>query len=266
MEGTLLLVDDEENILSALTRLLRRDGYRILRANGGKAGLEILKCNEVSVIISDQRMPEMTGVEFLSQVKELYPDTVRIVLSGYTELNSVTNAINKGSIYKFLTKPWDDNLLRNHVREAFEYFEWRHQNERINCDLKIKNQSLEHNIKEKKREISFNLKAVQIAQDLLEHLPAGVIGITDDGEVAVANQFAEKIFSCENNTLVGCNITEFLPSQVFDLNQLLSGQHSVLTKVIELEGEGVFDVRCSRLTTGTRQGMVMLLVPREDDR
>ncbi|MFH1495300.1 MAG: response regulator, partial [Pseudomonadota bacterium] len=104
MERTILLVDDEANILSALTRLLRPQGYRILRAGSGREGLELLAQNEVGVIVSDQRMPEMTGVEFLHQVRELYPDTVRIVLSGYTELNSITDAINRGAIYKFLTK------------------------------------------------------------------------------------------------------------------------------------------------------------------
>jgi len=124
-ERTLLLVDDEENILSALTRLLRRDGYHILRASSGREGLELLAANAVGVIISDQRMPEMSGTEFLSKVKDMYPDTVRIVLSGYTELNSITDAINRGAIYKFLTKPWDDDLLREHIREAFAHCEAR---------------------------------------------------------------------------------------------------------------------------------------------
>ena len=116
---TVLLVDDEENILSALKRLLRRDGYRILTAGGGAQGLELLASEPVDVIISDQRMPQMTGVEFLRQVKALYPETVRLVLSGYTELQSITDAINEGAIYKFLTKPWDDDQLREEIRDAF---------------------------------------------------------------------------------------------------------------------------------------------------
>ena len=120
MERTLLLIDDEENIVAALARLLRRDGYNILKAAGGREGLELLAQNEVGVIISDQRMPEMTGVEFLNKVKDLYPDTIRIVLSGHTELNAVTDAINRGAIYKFLTKPWEDDLLRANVEEAFQ--------------------------------------------------------------------------------------------------------------------------------------------------
>ena len=116
---TLLLLDDEENILRALVRLLRRDGYRILSATSANQAFELLAQNQVQVIISDQRMPEMTGTEFLSRVKDIYPDTTRMVLSGYTDLKSVTEAINRGAIYKFMTKPWDDVELREIVSKAF---------------------------------------------------------------------------------------------------------------------------------------------------
>ncbi len=139
---TILLVDDEENILRALERLLRCDGYSILTATGGKAGLQQLQQHTVGVIVSDQRMPGMTGVEFLSKVKDLYPQTVRIVLSGYTELKSVTDAINKGAIYKFLTKPWEDELLRTNIQEAFAHFELTHENERLARELQKANAKL----------------------------------------------------------------------------------------------------------------------------
>jgi diguanylate cyclase (GGDEF)-like protein/PAS domain S-box-containing protein len=120
-ERTLLLVDDETSILSALRRMLRSDGYRVLTAASAREGLEILARNDVQVILSDQRMPEMTGTEFLGRVKHLHPDTVRIVLSGYAELESIIEAVNQGAIYKFLIKPWDDDLLRGHIRDAFRY-------------------------------------------------------------------------------------------------------------------------------------------------
>ncbi|PPD30704.1 MAG: hypothetical protein CTY19_15635 [Methylomonas sp.] len=120
---TLLLVDDEPNILSALKRVLRRDGYEIFTAQSGEEALEILAKNKVMVILSDQRMPNMTGTEFLSRVKIMHPRTVRIILSGYADLNSITEAINKGEIYKFRTKPWDDDELRNDIREAFIHYE-----------------------------------------------------------------------------------------------------------------------------------------------
>jgi diguanylate cyclase (GGDEF)-like protein/PAS domain S-box-containing protein len=116
---TLLLVDDEPGIRAALTRMLRSDGYRILTASGGAEALELLAVNRVQVIISDQRMPGMSGTEFLNIVKQLYPDTVRIILSGYTDLQVVTESVNQGAVFKFLTKPWDDTLLREQVRDAF---------------------------------------------------------------------------------------------------------------------------------------------------
>ena len=122
---TLLLVDDETDILNTLKRLLRRSGYRILTAGSAAEGFELLAMNDVQVIVSDQRMPMMSGSEFLSRVKSLYPDTMRIVLSGYTELNSLTDAINRGAIYKFVTKPWDDQALRDVIHDAFVTYEHR---------------------------------------------------------------------------------------------------------------------------------------------
>ncbi len=119
VDETLLLLDDEPNILNALRRLLRREGYRILATTSPQEAFELLAQHRVQVIISDQRMPEMSGTEFLSRVKQIYPDTVRIVLSGYTDLQSITEAINRGAIYRFLVKPWDDEELRQQVREAF---------------------------------------------------------------------------------------------------------------------------------------------------
>ena len=120
---TVLVVDDETNIIRALARTLRRDGYRILTAEGPAAAFQILANEDVQVVVSDQRMPEMTGLEFLRHVKEIYPDIIRIILSGYTEPTTLTTAINQGAIYRFLTKPWEDDDLRENVREAFRNYE-----------------------------------------------------------------------------------------------------------------------------------------------
>jgi len=116
---SLLIVDDELSIGKALTRLLRRDGYHILVAGSGEQALEMLAMHRVQVIISDQRMPGMSGTELLDKVKILYPDTIRMVLSGYTDLNVITESVNRGAVFRFLTKPWDDDNLRAQVRDAF---------------------------------------------------------------------------------------------------------------------------------------------------
>ena len=122
-QRTLLLVDDEFGIRAALMRMLRRDGYRILGAASGEEALQLLAVNKVQVIISDQRMPGMSGTDFLNIVKQLYPDTVRIILSGYSDLTVVTDSVNRGAVFKFLTKPWDDELLREQVRDAFRRYQ-----------------------------------------------------------------------------------------------------------------------------------------------
>ncbi|WP_265942404.1 EAL domain-containing protein [Dechloromonas sp. A34] len=132
---TLLLVDDEVNILASLKRLLRADGYQILTASGAEQGLELLARHRVDVIVSDQRMPGMSGVEFLRRVKVLHPATIRLVLSGYTDLQTVTDAINEGAIYKFLTKPWDDSHLRANIQEAFRAKEMADENRRLHSEV-----------------------------------------------------------------------------------------------------------------------------------
>jgi len=141
-----LLVDDEERILRTLGMLLKMQ-YRILTAGGGAQGLELLASEPVDVIISDQRMPQMTGVEFLRQVKARYPDTVRMVLSGYTELQSITDAINEGAIYRFLTKPWDDDQLRGHIADAFRSKEMADENKRLSQELAAANEQLRELLK-----------------------------------------------------------------------------------------------------------------------
>lgn len=224
MERTLLLVDDEENILSALTRLLRRDGYRILTAPGGSAALEALAQNDVGVIISDQRMPEMSGTEFLSKVKELYPDTVRIMLSGYTDLNSVTDAINRGAIYKFLTKPWDDDLLRENIQKAFRHYEMAQENVRLKKELETANKALSainldlgQRVEDKTREVVRNLELLQVSQEILEHLPVGVVGIDEDGMIAVANHMAHVLFAGEGAApLMGDLARSRMPKELLD--------------------------------------------------
>lgn len=222
MERTLLLVDDEENITSSLVRLLRRDGYRILCANSGEAGLDMLAQNEVGVIISDQRMPGMTGVEFLSKVRELHPDTVRIVLSGYTELDTVTDAINRGAIYKFLTKPWEDELLRANVEEAFQRYEMKMENARLareledaNEELRLINHELEQRVEEKTSEVMRNLEILQVSQEVLERLPVAVIGIGEDGVIAIANQNAHHLFSQNGKrVLLGELSADVIPAEL----------------------------------------------------
>ena len=120
MTKTILLVDDETYILQSLKRLFTEEGYHVLTATSGPEGMELLKNNSIQVIISDQRMPLMKGSEFLKQVKELYPDTLRMILTAYIDFDAIKEAINEGAIYKFISKPWQDSVLLQYVHDAFE--------------------------------------------------------------------------------------------------------------------------------------------------
>jgi FixJ family two-component response regulator len=265
MERTLLLVDDEENITSALVRLLRQDGYRILRANSGQAGLDLLEKNEVGVIISDQRMPGMTGVEFLSKVKEHYPETVRIVLSGYTELNSVTDAINRGSVYKFFTKPWEDDLLRANIKEAFQHYEMKMENVRLtrdledaNDELQVINRELEQRVEEKTREVLRNWNVLKISQEVLEHLPVAVIGIGDDGIVAIANQSARKLFSAGGTEpMLGEMASDVLPADL--LSCKVDGEKQERLRYKLADGRDVNCWRCPMGEKSLSRGEVLVI-------
>ncbi|MGV3742438.1 MAG: EAL domain-containing protein [Burkholderiaceae bacterium] len=214
---TLLLVDDEPSILSALRRQLRQDGYDILTATDGQKGLELLAQNKIDVIVSDQRMPGMTGVEFLRKVKTLHPDTVRIVLSGFTELQSVTDAVNEGAIYKFLTKPWDDQQLREHVAEAFQHKEMSDENRRLNIEVRTANQELasanrqlEELIRHKQQQIYRREVSLDIVREALQHIPLPVIGLDDDDLIVFTNAAANELFRSEG-VLLGEPIDQFIP-------------------------------------------------------
>ncbi|MGM0429512.1 MAG: response regulator [Pseudomonadota bacterium] len=113
-----LIVDDEENVLKSLQRLLRRDGYHIFTASNAEEAFNILAHQPVDVVISDQRMRNMQGLEFLSNVRTMYPDTARIVLTAYRNEDNLTQAINESEVYRFLDKPWDDEVLRQTVRNS----------------------------------------------------------------------------------------------------------------------------------------------------
>ncbi|MBR7746656.1 EAL domain-containing protein [Undibacterium baiyunense] len=193
----LLLVDDEKNILSALKRLLRLDGYEIFISQSGSEGLNILSQHKIDVIISDQRMPEMTGVEFLREAKRLYPDTVRIILSGYSEIRYVTDAVNEGAIYKFLSKPWDDEMLRQNIADAFQFKTIIDENRRLNEVLQHRNhelakinRQLADQSKLQSHQLEIDRVNIQVIDEILHQLPIPILGLSNDQHIAFCNEVA----------------------------------------------------------------------------
>ena len=126
-----LIVDDEENVLKALRRSLRKEGYELFLANSAAAGIELLQQQPVDLVMSDHLMPDMTGLELLKVVRNRWPDGVRIMLTGHADMQTAIEAINEGEIYRFLTKPWDDNELKVSLHLAFEQLDLQRENRRL---------------------------------------------------------------------------------------------------------------------------------------
>lgn len=259
-ERILLLVDDEENILHALTRLLRRDGYRILTATGGEAALALLAQHPgVGVIVADQRMPAMNGSEFLRAAKERYPDTVRLILSGYTELKSVTDAINEGAIYKFLTKPWDDELLRANIREAFQRYDLAQENIRLAAELARANEALAQRVADQSQTIDINQRVLEVSREILERLPVGVAGVGEDGLIAVANDRLHEFLGLAPGALLGGAAVMNFPAP---LHALIAGaERNAPHRGIAINGHP-YTVYCSHLGENSpARGCMLVLAP-----
>ncbi|MCH8330778.1 MAG: response regulator [Bacteroidetes bacterium] len=136
----ILYVDDEVSNLNTFKVTFRKD-YDILVANSAKEGLEVLKENDVHIIITDQRMPEVTGVEFLESAITDYPDPIRMLLTGYSDIEAVVNAINNGHIYSFISKPWNVKEMKVFIENAYEVYHLREEKLKlINKLVKANNQ------------------------------------------------------------------------------------------------------------------------------
>ena len=157
---TLLFVDDEKNILSSLRRVFSDTDYEILTAESGRQGLQLVKEREVALVLSDYRMPELNGIDFLKQVKKISPSTTRIILTGYADMEVILSAINEGHVYKFIMKPWRVEDLKLEVQKGVERYKLEKEREvliekieRQNQQLKQWNETLERRIEEKTRKI-----------------------------------------------------------------------------------------------------------------
>ncbi len=179
LPANLLFVDDEPSILSSLKRLFRPHGYRIFTAESGAAGLEILETEQIDLVVSDMRMPVMDGARFLEQARLRWPDTLRILLTGYADIESTIAAINQGQIYRYINKPWDDNEIVLIVREALERRRLEQENKRLNslveaqnAELRELNAGLEQKVAERTAELN---KAVQYVKSAHARLKTGFV-------------------------------------------------------------------------------------------
>lgn len=173
--GAILFVDDEANVLKALRRVFHNEHYVTYAASSGAEGLAILRQHNVDLIISDMRMPEMDGAEFLTQVVMQWPDTIRILLTGHADLQSTIDAVNKGRIYNYCNKPWNDDELKLLVRNALEQKRLREERDCLstivqqqNKELKELNEYLEEKVEHRTEQLKNAIQHLDLANKNLE--------------------------------------------------------------------------------------------------
>lgn len=147
-QRNVLYIDDEVNNLVAFKANFRKY-YQIFTAESALEGKEILKANKIHVIVSDHRMPNMTGVEFFESIVNEYPDPIRILLTGYTDVETVIESINKGQVYKYITKPFDEHQLKVTIDNALEVYHLREENKELMKKLLLANEQLEFMLRQK---------------------------------------------------------------------------------------------------------------------
>jgi response regulator RpfG family c-di-GMP phosphodiesterase len=227
---TVLCVDDEPNILSSLRRLFRKEPYRLLTADSAAQGLRLLASRQVQLVICDQRMPDMSGIRFLNQVKASYPDIIPIILSGFTDVDAITESINKGHIYKFFLKPWNDRDLKIEIRKALEHFDLVQANRALNRQvveqneaLRQVNENLEQAVRERTRVLEIQNQALELSHAIVEDLPIPIIGVSAEGLIVLVNQRLTSLEVNGRHIEVGRKLKDYFP------HPIIAGVRSVLS-------------------------------------
>lgn len=212
--ATLLFIDDEANILAALKRLFRPLGYNILTAESGAEALDLLERQRVDLVVSDMRMPQMSGAEVLERIRNKWPDVMRILLTGYSDLSSTIAAINRGEIYRYIAKPWNDDDIVLTVRDALERKHLLAEKQRLeeqtlrqNEELRQLNENLEDKVRERTEEVQIALEqlkkdyftSVQVFANLIE-MRKGTMAGHSRRVAQLCRQIANKMLLSEADT------------------------------------------------------------------
>ncbi|MFQ3230485.1 response regulator [Reinekea sp.] len=225
----ILVVDDETNVAKSVMRLLEEQNFKVFTASNGQTALETLAHEkEISIVISDQRMPLMTGAELFQKMKDTHPQIKRILLTGYTEMETLRNAINQGSIFRLLLKPWDDNELIACIEDAQTSFNLEAENQAIRDQLTQVNITLERSFTRKSRELSMNIQSLERYEKIIEQLPIGIVCLSADGMVILTNQQFISDFNLVN-AVEGMPYNRVLPEPIHPfIENFKNGHHESL--------------------------------------
>jgi len=260
-------VDDEKNILHALRRLLRKEGYGLFTASSGVEGLKILKEHDVHLVISDQRMPEMSGTEFLARVKTEYPDVFRIILTGYTDIASITESINKGNIYKFFMKPWNDQNLKLEIKQALDQYDLIQANRRLhekileqNEALKRTNENLEQMVQERTKDLEIQNRALELSRAILEDLPLPIIGISTEGTIVLINKKTQSLSFNSKHIELGKRLHDYFSNDMEEKMQNVLKFNTCLSLKKCRLSETIYDIDLIPLSGRFRDKGVILTI------
>jgi len=169
-DHTILIVDDEKKIGKALERLVKRIGARSFYAASGPQALDFIQKsgNSLSMILSDQRMPEMEGTQFLEKARAITPDTVRFLITGYADINAVSGAVNRGAVHRFITKPWDNDSLLEMIKSGLQYYELVVENQDLFALAKKQNTRLYNLSQELKQKAEHKRVIVQKEKQIIQ--------------------------------------------------------------------------------------------------
>ncbi|MBU8871304.1 MAG: response regulator [Gemmatimonadales bacterium] len=258
-ETSVLFVDDEAHILTSLKRLLRKESYRIFTADSGEAGLDILSENEIQMVVSDHRMPGMSGTQFLQKVKENYPDTIRAVLSGYAEASAIVDAINEGEVHRFIGKPWNDDDLKGTVRQGLEHFHILEENRELQKQSALQLEQLAQLNQSLEKSVEIRTRTLQLGQEVLESLPLVVLGISQEEEIVLTNGMARSCFGPLATMVPGTEIEDILPDVAVQAIRSYLTNTPIEEFTFEWEGRELQAKPAKLGDAGAPRGCVLLL-------
>jgi two-component system NtrC family sensor kinase len=210
----ILCVDDEPSVLNALRRLFLDEEYTIITATSAQDGLKLLESEHPQVVLADYRMPIMNGVEFLKEVLTLWPNTIRIVLSGYADTAAVVAAVNEGQIFKFMAKPWNDDELKLTIAKAIKSYSLSKKNNDLASELLKVNEDLKHLLDENSKVLEFRKEMLEMNQEILFSLPIAVLGISENIVVQCNAAWAKE--AGDQWGALGENIEEVLSPEIVE--------------------------------------------------
>jgi FixJ family two-component response regulator len=250
---TLLLVDDEPNVLKSLRRLLIDTDYKVYSAESAESAWDVLEKENIRLVISDYRMPGMNGVEFLSKVRDKYPETIRIILSGYADVMAIVDAINDGQVYRFITKPWNDQELLTSILRAFEQYKLQEENTILYAELQSRNaeledlaKTLEEKAAARTRDLELKNRALFIAHNIMSMLPVGILGVDSNENVVYMNSSLPDFINTDDINL-GLPMGDAVPEEV--VSALNHSMKQMKTMYTIMDKENALGVICTPLSS-----------------